>query len=363
MPARDGVGALVVDRVLDADARRHDVRRLLLVERLAVDAVREALHHQRPLGDDRQQPRRHARVEAEQVALGVAVGRPEHLAQVGDLERLAAGQRDDAVLLRVLHLLELRDQGVELRRRGDADRARRRRTLRRRRRQLALGAGLDGLSLLHAAPHQHGALRRRAGLGRLRCRHPRRLQRDAARIDVVAQPQVHGVTQVRLVGPAGERDLGDQLRLDPVDRFVGWHRAVERRAIDGARAQHLRDARQLAIGEAAADVADVAQLRVGRLAGERAEHQRAEVLARLARLGPAADDQRLDLLDLQLDPRRAAPIALVARVGVAWRRALPSPVRPRAHRGGGRRRRRTRRAAPPRNPTRRRCVRAGRGGG
>ena len=145
-----------------------------------------------------------------------------------------------------------------------------------------------------------------------------------ARIDVVAQPQVHGVTQVRLVGPAGERDLGDQLRLDPVDRFVGRHRAVERRAVDGARAQHLRDARQLAIGEAAADVADVAQLRVGRLAGEGAEHQRAEVLARLARLGPAADDQRLDLLDLQLDPRRAAPIALVARVGALGDEPFPA---------------------------------------
>ena len=84
----------VVAKRLDADARRRLLlARALLVERRPVDAVREALHHQRPIGDGRQQERRDRRVVAQQVALRQLQRRPEHLREVGDAEPFAAGQR------------------------------------------------------------------------------------------------------------------------------------------------------------------------------------------------------------------------------------------------------------------------------
>ena len=81
----------------------------MLVERLAVDAVREPLHHERPVGEHRRMTRRHPRVVAEQIALGELQRRPEHLAQVGDGQRVAAGQLEGAVLAAVLEVRSVDD--------------------------------------------------------------------------------------------------------------------------------------------------------------------------------------------------------------------------------------------------------------
>ena len=83
---------VVVRQRLDAHARRHRLRRAMLIEGRPVDAVRQPLHHERPVVDDRKNERRDLRVEANQVALGLLDLRPEDLVEVGDLERVAVGQ-------------------------------------------------------------------------------------------------------------------------------------------------------------------------------------------------------------------------------------------------------------------------------
>ncbi len=72
----------------------------MLVERLTIDAVGKALHHQRPLVDDRQDQRRDARVVADQIALGELRPRPEDLLQIGDVERVAVRKLKPPILLR-----------------------------------------------------------------------------------------------------------------------------------------------------------------------------------------------------------------------------------------------------------------------
>jgi hypothetical protein len=61
----------------------------LLVEELAFDAVRVALHRQRPALEVRQHERRHARVVVDHLALGEARLGIEDLVEVGELELLA----------------------------------------------------------------------------------------------------------------------------------------------------------------------------------------------------------------------------------------------------------------------------------
>ena len=76
-----------VFRVLDAPGRHpvgRELGRVLLEEALAVDAVRIARQHQRPIVQVRAQNRPDRLVVREQVALGVAVGRPEDLLQVAE---------------------------------------------------------------------------------------------------------------------------------------------------------------------------------------------------------------------------------------------------------------------------------------
>jgi hypothetical protein len=64
-------------------------RRLLLEERLAVNAVGVARDGQRPAGKMRQQERRDRRVVVDHVTLGEAVGRIQDLRQVGQRELVA----------------------------------------------------------------------------------------------------------------------------------------------------------------------------------------------------------------------------------------------------------------------------------
>src|SRR5205085_9287566 len=76
----------------DANAGWWIVGCALLVKRLAADAVREPLHHERPIGDRRQQEWRHASVVRHEVALGVATLRKESLVEIGDVEPLIAAE-------------------------------------------------------------------------------------------------------------------------------------------------------------------------------------------------------------------------------------------------------------------------------
>ena len=103
------IGSSLRRQRLDAHARRRLLlARALLIERRAVDAVREALHDERPIGDGRQDVGGDRRVVAEQIPLVSFERRPEHLRQVGDAEALAAGQLDRAVRPRVLERAQLR---------------------------------------------------------------------------------------------------------------------------------------------------------------------------------------------------------------------------------------------------------------
>ena len=55
-----------------------------------------------------------------------------------------------------------------------------------------------------------------------------------------------------------------------------------------------------------------------------AQKQRAEVLSRLSRLGPAADDELLLLVQLELAPRRAAPAGLIRRLRILDDQSFPA---------------------------------------
>jgi hypothetical protein len=88
----------------------------MLIERLALDAIREPLHHQRAVLDDRKDERRDACVIAQQVALAVARLRPEDFLQVGDVEPVTIGQQEPPVTLPVFELLQLCGQRVRMRR-------------------------------------------------------------------------------------------------------------------------------------------------------------------------------------------------------------------------------------------------------
>jgi len=110
-----GPGLGLAGGALDAHARRAPVRSAVLVERLCVDAVGVALHHQRTIGDDREEVRRDADVVAEQVALGQLQRGPEDLAEVRHLEPVAAGELEDAVARAVRDRIDLREQPAERR--------------------------------------------------------------------------------------------------------------------------------------------------------------------------------------------------------------------------------------------------------
>ena len=97
----------VAGNLRDPHAGRNLLGRLVLIERLAVDAVRKALHDERAVVHDREDVRRDAHVVAHQIALGNLQLRPEHLAQVADLERLPVGQPQRPRVRPALDLVEL----------------------------------------------------------------------------------------------------------------------------------------------------------------------------------------------------------------------------------------------------------------
>jgi hypothetical protein len=99
---------------LDAHARGRPLfARPLLVERLAVHAVGKPLHDQRPILDAGEDEWGHFDVVAEEITFGELEGRPEGLREVRDLQPVAVGQRQLAVLARVLEGAQLIDDALQ----------------------------------------------------------------------------------------------------------------------------------------------------------------------------------------------------------------------------------------------------------
>src|SRR6267378_671136 len=104
--------------------------------------------------------------------------------------------------------------------------------------------------------------------------------------------------------------------------LIGFDPFAERRLVDLERLQQLHDARELFLVEPGAGMSRVDEALPVWIVD--AEQQRAEVRARLPRLGPAADDELLFVDDLQLAPVGRALAGLVARVGVLGDEAFPA---------------------------------------
>ncbi len=114
------------------------------------------------------------------------------------------------------------------------------------------------------------------------------------------------MSQTSVLGPFGVGDLGDQLRLDPVNAAAntarrcaldGWSAAFER---PQARVQRF----ERALVEACADLAGVAERRARVVA--RRDEQCAEGRARAAGVGEAHDDELLPLEAFDLEPASSA---------------------------------------------------------
>src|SRR6266850_624332 len=77
---------------LDADLRRHRLRRLMLVEALPIHSIGESLENERPILDRWKDEVSDARVVTQHVTLGVLLLRKEDLVQIGDLERFSTAE-------------------------------------------------------------------------------------------------------------------------------------------------------------------------------------------------------------------------------------------------------------------------------
>ena len=97
-----------------AHAGGNFVGRLVLIERLAVDAVGIALHDERAVVHDGKDVRRDAHVVAHQIALGDFQLRPEHFAQIADLQRLPIGKPQRPRIRPALDLVELIENGLQI---------------------------------------------------------------------------------------------------------------------------------------------------------------------------------------------------------------------------------------------------------
>src|SRR5262249_37524317 len=84
--------------------------------------------------------------------------------------------------------------------------------------------------------------------------------------------------------------------------------------------QQRRDTRQLLLIEAGACVTDIDELAVF----VHAEQQRAEVRPRVARFGPAGDDELLLVLQLELAPCGAATPGFIERAGFFRDQSFPA---------------------------------------
>src|SRR5436190_23758217 len=113
------------------------------------------------------------------------------------------------------------------------------------------------------------------------------------------------MTQRAVVGPFGELDLGDQLRLDPVRsaRFRAERRIVKRTFLLCQAGKLRTELRERRIVESCSDLSRVAEAAV-RLID--AEQQCAEPMARAFGIGKTADHHFLATMTLGLLPRGTA---------------------------------------------------------
>src|SRR5262249_38132572 len=77
---------------------RSVVRDILLIKRLAMNAVRKTLKDQRPIHEVRNQVRRNPVVIVDQVTFGIAVFRPENLVKIGEFNGMSERFREGTFL-------------------------------------------------------------------------------------------------------------------------------------------------------------------------------------------------------------------------------------------------------------------------
>ena len=116
-----------------------------------------------------------------------------------------------------------------------------------------------------------------------------------------------------LLGPLGEAHLGDQPGLDPVVAAAAGRAGIERRPGARERLQAVPHAAQGGLVEAGADLAGIDEA----VTVVDPHVQRAEPPARALRLRPAADDELLAEVALDLQPlaRASADVAAVGALG------------------------------------------------
>ena len=139
---------------------------------------------------------------------------------------------------------------------------------------------------------------------------------------VVAQAEIHGMTQHTVACPLGELDLRDERRRDPVRPLVRLRRRLERTTPYFDWLEPLHQTRELALVEAGADVSRVNKVTLA----VHADEQRAEVRAGLPRLGPAADHEFLFVHDLQLAPVGRPLARQIARLRAFGDQSFPSAI-------------------------------------
>src|SRR4029453_19357981 len=93
------------------------------------------------------------------------------------------------------------------------------------------------------------------------------LPNDVGGALVVAQAEVHRVSQLVVIRPFRETHLGDQLGPNPVRRLVRLDTFAERGQRDLARAQQFRDALELALIEAGSSMSHVREAPVPAVTG------------------------------------------------------------------------------------------------
>src|SRR6185312_16451985 len=141
----------------------------------------------------------------------------------------------------------------------------------------------------------------------------RQLAAHLLRLLVLAKPLVGGSAEPAVVGPFGELDLADELRLDPEDVVAAHLRHLrdeaEGRCLPLQRLQLAEELLDLLLREARADVADVLEA-VPAADGEDQGAKRRGPPPLSARV--AGDDELLSTVRLDLEPVAGATARLVA---------------------------------------------------
>ena len=115
------------------------------------------------------------------------------------------------------------------------------------------------------------------------------------------------MAQQAIAGPLRESHLRDEIGLHPVRPLQRLEPVRERAFRHVPRSKEPGQPIQLRLVEAGADRSRPSQRSVIVVV---ADEQRAEVLPRLPRLGPAADDELLLLDEFELAPRRRCVVPL-----------------------------------------------------